>query len=78
MKAKIQKWGNSLGLRIPMPIVRDLSLQNGSVVEIEKVDDTIVIYAAKKQSAETLINMITKENCHSESDWGQIEGEEIW
>ena len=78
MKAKIQKWGNSLGFRIPMPIARNLSLENGSIVEIEEVNDTIVVYSADKQNAEKLINMITEENCHNETDWGKAEGKELW
>ncbi|MDY7029881.1 MAG: AbrB/MazE/SpoVT family DNA-binding domain-containing protein, partial [Spirochaetota bacterium] len=43
MEARIQKWGNSLGIRIPMNIIRELSLKTGSKVEIEKETDRIVI-----------------------------------
>lgn len=78
MKAKIQKWGNSLGFRIPMTIARSLSLENGSIVEIEEVNDTIVVYSASKQNAEKLIDLITPENRHDETEWGKAEGKEIW
>ena len=39
MEAKIQKWGNSLGIRIPMNMIRDLALENGSTVDIEEIED---------------------------------------
>ena len=78
MEARIQKWGNSLGIRIPMTIIKDLSLKNGSTVEIEELEDKIIINPIKKNDAMDLINQITAENIHSEYDWGQPEGDEVW
>ncbi len=78
MEAKIQKWGNSFGIRIPMPFLKDLSLGNGSVVEIEEEDDRIVIKPLKKVELESLLSRISDDNLHSETDWGAVEGEEIW
>lgn len=34
MNAKIQKWGNSLAMRIPKAIAQDIGLSEGSKVEI--------------------------------------------
>lgn len=78
MEAKIQKWGNSLGIRIPMPFLKDLSLKNGSVVEIEEENDRIIIQPSKKVELTSLISKISDDNLHSETDWGAIEGDEIW
>ena len=78
MQAKIQKWGNSLGIRIPMSIIKELSLQNGSVVDIKEDTDKIIIYPARNKDAQSLIDKITEENLHSEADWGSAEGDEIW
>ena len=78
MEAKIQKWGNSLGIRIPMLFLKDLSLGNGSVVEIEEENDRIVIKLSKKVELESLLSRISDDNLHSETDWGGAEGDEIW
>jgi virulence-associated protein VagC len=48
MKAKIQKWGNSLGIRIPIGISKELSLENGSIVDIAEKDNLILIKPMKK------------------------------
>ena len=34
MKARVQKWGNSLGVRIPALYAREFDLKSGSAVEI--------------------------------------------
>jgi antitoxin MazE len=78
MKTKIQKWGNSLGIRIPMSILKDLSLKNGSIVEIKEKDDRIIIQPSKKNELEALMSGISDENLHTETDWGAAEGDEIW
>ncbi len=78
MEAKIQKWGNSLGIRIPMPFLKDLSLKNGSIVEIEESDDRIIIQPSRKIELNDLLSRISDENLHSETDWGIAEGDEIW
>ena len=76
MEAKIQKWGNSLGIRIPMNIIRDLALQNGSTVEIEEIEDKIII--KPKRNLEDLLSCITADNLHGEIDFGITEGNETW
>jgi antitoxin MazE len=76
MEAKIQKWGNSLGIRIPNNIIKDLSLKNGSTVDINEEADHIII--TPKKNLEDLLNCITKENLHTEKDFGIIEGIESW
>ena len=78
MEAKIQKWGNSLGLRIPNHIVKDLSLLHGSIVEIEEEADTIVIRPKEKHNLDDMLNSINNTNIHSEISFGRPEGEEIW
>ena len=76
MEAKIQKWGNSLGIRIPMNIIRDLALENGSTVDIEEIEDQIVI--KPKKNLEDLLTYITADNLHHEIDFGMSEGNESW
>jgi antitoxin MazE len=78
MKARIQKWGNSLGIRIPIGISRDLSLKNGSVVDITEESNQIVIKPKRSPSLDELLDQITETNIHSETDYGVPEGNEVW
>ncbi|MCF7817670.1 MAG: AbrB/MazE/SpoVT family DNA-binding domain-containing protein [Kiritimatiellales bacterium] len=78
MQSKIQKWGNSLAIRIPKGFADNLSLSNGRLVEMKEVSGTITISPVKRQEAnlKSLLAGITKENLHGESDFGR-EGQEL-
>lgn len=43
MTTKIQKWGNSLAVRLPRDITRELHLREGSEVAVEKQQNRITI-----------------------------------
>lgn len=78
MSAKIQKWGNSLGVRIPKNIIDTIELEENSEVEIETKDGAIIIFPKKKkQSLSSLLSQITKSNLHK-VDEDEIEGAEVW
>ncbi len=78
MSLKIQKWGNSLGVRIPKAVIEKANLGENSEVEIESKNGTIVIFPAKKQySLDSMLEQITKSNLHSEEDF-KAEGNEVW
>ena len=78
MEAKIQKWGNSLGIRIPIGITKELSLENGSIVDIAEKNNQILIKPVKKRSLADLLSKVTDENIHDEFDFGNPVGKEIW
>lgn len=80
MLTKVQKWGNSLGLRIPKTIALDAKLENESVVEMELVDGEIIIkpVAEKKWQLDELVAKMTASNRHSEVDTGKPAGNEVW
>jgi antitoxin MazE len=78
MSAKIQKWGNSLGIRIPKSVIEKMKLTENSEVEVEHKNGNIIIFPAKRKfSLEGLVSQITKENIHSEEDL-KSEGSEVW
>ena len=77
-KTKLQKWGNSLAVRIPSDIVRQLKLEQGSELAIEIKENSILVKPAKDSKLEDLLNKITPENTHTEVDWGVREGNEVW
>ena len=61
MEAMVQKWGNSLGIRIPNFIVREFSLKYGSVVNINDNGNEIVIKPIKKRDYQKcLIKLMSK------------------
>lgn len=79
MTTTIQKWGNSLGLRIPRPMTREIGLEDGAEVDIQMDHGSIVIRPAKKKhTLRDLLAGVTPANRHPETDWGAPEGKEAW
>ncbi len=79
MRARISKWGNSLGLRLPKPFADELGLAEGSEVELALRDGQLVVSAAGREYAlEDLVRGITAENRPHETDWGRPQGHEGW
>lgn len=66
MQSRIQKWGNSLGLRIPVHLAKQLNLHPGSSVEltINEERDQLIIQAPH-YDLKTLVEAITQENQHN-------------
>ena len=80
MLTKVQKWGNSLALRIPKAFALDAQLVNDSFVEISIVDGQIIItpVVAPSWTLEELLAGINKNNLHHEDDTGFAVGNELW
>ena len=80
MLTKVQKWGNSLALRIPKAFAVDAGLDDNSAVEISLVDGQIVVtpVAAPGWSLEGLLAGVTSDNLHHEIETGDAVGNEAW
>jgi len=80
MKARIQKWGNSLALRIPKAFATEAGLRDDSSVDISLEEGKLVIVpAAEPQlTLEQLLAQVTEDNVHSEIDAGPAAGKETW
>jgi antitoxin MazE len=78
MEATIQKWGNSLGIRIPNFIVRELALKNGLVVDIKDNGNEIIIRPVKKSRLSEMLEKINDANIHKEVETTGPVGNEIW
>lgn len=80
MKARIQKWGNSLALRIPKSFATHSNIEQGSVVDLSLDDGRMIVEPAKEKeySLEDLLARVTKKNLHSEVDCGMPVGKEVW
>jgi antitoxin MazE len=78
MEAVLKKWGISLGIRIPNLIVRELSLKDGSCVEIKDKGNEIIIKPKQKNKLSEMLNEISEQNIHKEIETGDPVGKEIW
>jgi antitoxin MazE len=78
METMVKKWGNSLGIRVPNHIARELSLQDGSYVNIADRGTEIVITPIKKNRLSEMVEQINESNLHAEIDTGDPVGKEIW
>jgi len=78
MEAVVQKWGNSLGIRIPNHIVREFSLKNGAVVNINDNGNEIIIKPKKESRLSEMLEKINSENIHQEIETTGPVGKEIW
>ena len=79
MEIRIQKWGNSSGIRIPSTILKSLNIKVNDKLNVEKQNDKIVISKPKKHITfkERLKNYDTFEKPEP-FDWGEKVGKEIW
>jgi len=80
MRKKINKWGNSLGLRIPKIIAAEVGLVEDSLVELTIVNGSIVIFPTSETPLElgAMLNQVTEESLHAEVNTGPAIGREAW
>ncbi len=80
MEAKIQKWGNSVGIRIPSSILKSLNIKTNDILNIEQEEDKIIISIPKKKkiSLEERFKNYRGENLSKDFSWDDPMGEEIW
>ena len=80
MKAKIQKWGNSLALRIPKPVAEELGMAQDSLVDLTMTKKALVVTPAAKATLclADLLKRVTPENLHGEEDFRSPAGRELW
>jgi antitoxin MazE len=79
MVLQIQKWGNSLALRIPMQVAREAKLVEGSEVNLTEQSGKIILDPLERDiPLSELLAKITDENLHDEQDFGAPRGKESW
>lgn len=80
MRAQVQKWGNSLALRIPKALAIETHLEQGSEVELSLTDGALVVTPARQPTylLESLLAGVTRANRHGEVDHGAPAGREAW
>lgn len=80
MRARVQKWGNSLALRIPKSLAAETALDQGSEVNLSLENGRLVITPRPTPfyDLEDLVARIDPENLHTEIDTGPRVGSESW
>jgi len=80
MHVQVQKWGNSLALRIPKTYAKETNVRQGSAVELTLVEGKLVVTPIEKSSykLKNLMAHVHKDNIHGEQDFGPKVGSEIW
>ena len=79
MRTTIQKWGNSLSVRLPKAITEKVGLKESDPVEIEIQDNNVVLLpqTVKEYTLRELLKGVTKKNLHDETDFGEPVGREM-
>ena len=82
MVTKIQKWGNSQGLRVTKEILQEAQLGIGDEVNVEVRKGRIIIEPVSKlrgkYTLEELVAKLPKNYRAEEAAWGQPVGKEVW
>jgi antitoxin MazE len=78
MQSQVQKWGNSLALRIPKSFAKEANIEQGTTVEISVEAGKIIITPARpKYKLDDMLSGINKKNVHHEIDAGAPVGKEL-
>ena len=80
MQTKVQKWGNSMAIRIPKLFMNEAQMSYGTTVELSVENGRIVIEPQidPEYRLEDLLGGITKHNLHAEVQTGDAVGREVW
>jgi len=82
MVTKIQKWGNSQGLRLARQVLEDARMSVGEHVDVAAHDGMIVIAPLRRVrgrlNLKDLVARIPKRHRAREMDWGKPMGREAW
>ncbi len=78
-QARIQKWGNSLAIRIPKPFALEIGLEQNSLVTVSIKEGKLLLEPVKPTySLEELLAEVTTDNLHHEVETGPAAGNEVW
>lgn len=79
MEARVRKWGNSLGIRVPLSLAKDVGLTQDCLITLEVSDGQLIVRPKpRKYTLDELLAKVTPDNIHPETDWGKPVGKEVW
>lgn len=80
MKTHVQRWGNSLALRIPKAFAVEAGLAPGTLVDLSIAEGKLIVTPLPDAppTLDQLLADITDDNLHAEIGWGPTVGKESW
>ena len=80
MITKIQRWGNSLGLRIPKAFAVEAQVEAGSTVDISVANGGLFVRPVRRRryTLSELLRGVTPRNMHDPIETGRPVGREVW
>lgn len=79
MRTRVQKWGNSLAVRIPKAFADGAGLGPSTEVDVSLENGELrVVPVRPRWRLEELLPRMTKRNVHAEVETGPVRGREAW
>jgi antitoxin MazE len=80
VKTRVQKWGNSLALRIPKSFAAEIGLAENLAVDMSIAEGCLVVQPQSEEPLRLadLLSGVTAENRHGEWETGPAVGKEVW
>lgn len=80
MIRRIQKWGNSLAVRIPKAFADEMKLAENASIRMMLEDGALIIKPddESKWKLEKMLAEVTEENIHGKWETGEPSGKEPW
>lgn len=82
MITRVQKWGNSQGMRLSKEILAETGIEVGDQVDVSVQDGSLVVTPSKRVRGGVdlaeLVRRIPEDFEAGEYDWGAPEGREVW
>lgn len=78
MTVRVQRWGNSLGVRIPREIAKKSAIREGAELEVSVTRGRVVLQPLRVPSLRQLLAALKPENRPELADWGRPVGKEVW
>lgn len=82
MITKVQKWGNSQGLRLSKALLADAAIDVGDEVDVAVHEGALIVSPVRRvrggHSLRDLVRRIPKGYKAGELDWGEPLGHEVW
>ena len=82
MLTKVQKWGNSQGLRLTKAFLTKAGIHVGDEVDVSVEEGRIIVEPVSKvrnrYNLKDLLSRLPKDYQQEEIDWGPPTGKEVW
>jgi antitoxin MazE len=79
LRARIEKCGNHLRVRIPKALAKEVDFDEGTIVEVRASGRNLILAPVRREfTLSELVEAIAPKNRHGETDWGPPAGNESW